>query len=121
MKKTFKDFLKNKKIYFKCVKHWEKLIKDSLPSITFKKYFKTTFNNGEDFLDGNPIFNFKDENSNKAVFIIQEEAESKNVYFKSYIDKFETESETIEKLVIVLELSEESEQLAINLIKKWIL
>ena len=115
----FKSFLEDKKTYFECVKHWENLFKKTFPNVAFQKYFKTTFVNGEDFFDGNPIYNLKLINSNKAIFIVQEEPESDSVYFKAWIDKYKAEEE-VEKLVIVLELTEKSEYLAIDLAKEWI-
>jgi hypothetical protein len=121
MKFIFENFLKSKDNYNECVKYWENLFIRLLPNIEFEKYFNTTFANGEDFFDGNPIFNFKLKNSNKAVLIIQEEPESENVYFKSWIDEFEAENETIEKLVIVLELSEKTEFLTKDFVQKWII
>jgi len=121
MKFLFENFLKDKNIYFECVSFWEDLFKNLLSNIEFEKYFNTTYENGEDFFDGNPVFNFKVKNSNRAVLIVQESPESEDVYFKSWLDEFETEDETIEKLVIVLELSEKSKYLTIDLVKKWII
>jgi len=121
MKFIFENFLKDKSCYLKCVEYWEKIFITLLPNIEFEKYFNTTFANGEDFFDGNPIYNFRIKNSDKAVLIIQEEPESEMVYFKSWIDKFETENETIEKLVIVIELSEKTEFLTKDFVKKWII
>jgi len=120
MKFKFDNFFNDKKIYIECVEYWAKLFRKELPNIEFEKYFNTTYSNGEDFFDANPIFNFKVKNSNRAVFIVQEEPESETVYFKAWIDKFEADDETIEKLVIILELTEQSEYHTIDLVKKWI-
>jgi len=121
MKFIFEDFLKSKNAYIECVKYWENLFNRLLYNIEFEKYFNTTYTNGEDFFDGNPIYNFRIKNSDRAVFIVQEKPESEKVYFKSWIDEFEAETETIEKLVIVLELSEKTEFLAKDLVQKWII
>jgi len=121
MKFIFEDFLKDEKTYFECVEYWKQLFEKILPNIEFEKYFNTTFGNGKDFFDGNPIYNLRIKNSDKAVFVVQEKPESENVYFKSWVDEFEAENETIEKLVIVLELSEKTESLTKNLVRNWII
>lgn len=117
----FNNFLKDDHTYLTNVEYWQKQFKKLLAGIEFEKYFNTTYANGEDFLDGNPIFNFKLNNSERAVFIIQEEPESDDVCFNAWIDKFESDVETVVKLAIVLELSEQSLDLTIDLVNKWIL
>jgi len=115
------DFLNNKEIYKECINFWHSVFTELLKEISFEKYYATNFSNGEDFFNGNPIYNFKVTNSNRSVFIKQEKFESKSVYFTAWIDEFDTENETIENLVIVLELSEKTEFLAKDLVQKWII
>jgi hypothetical protein len=58
----------------------------------------------------------------KAVRIIQEDPESNSLEISAWVDDFYlSEDESIKELVISLELSSESEQLAKTLIKKWII
>ena len=117
----YESFLNDEKVYLENIKFWENEFNNLLNDISYHKYFSTTFANGKDFFDGNPIFNFKVENSNKAVFIVQEQLESEETYFQAWIDKFETDTENLDKLVIVLELTEKSLYLTKELVKKWII
>lgn len=53
--------------------------------------------------------------------IIQEAAESNKLEISAWINKTELDETEINELVIVLQLSEESKAIALNLIKTWIL
>jgi hypothetical protein len=70
----YKSFLSNEKDYIQNIEFWKSMIYTLLSAekITFKKYLTTTKPDGTLYMDGNPIYNFKIENSNRAVRIIQE-------------------------------------------------
>jgi len=118
----FKNFLEDQNVYILNVSYWQKTVKKILAesdrqNTRFKEYLNTSFANGTPFLDGNPIFNAVFEN-NKAIRIRQEEPESNEVVIAAWLDQ--VEDETIPELVIALELSKESKQIADDLIKAWI-
>jgi len=77
-------------------------------------YYTTHFNNGQKFFDGNPIFNTK--KNNRLIRIIQDEPESEKPYLNARIEKKE---DTLEELIINLELSEEIKPILETYLKKW--
>ena len=118
----YKKFLVSKNEYDSNVDFWETIISAVLSpeNIAFEHYVSTSKKDGTLYRDGNPIYNFRINNSNRAVRIIQEEIETEDVEFSAWINDLELEGETIEELVISLELSHESALLAIELINAWI-
>ena len=120
----YKKFLENEQVYKQNIDFWKTIIYTllSVENLTFQNYVSTTKKDGSLYTDGNPIYNFKIDNSNKAVRIIQEEIETNNVEFSAWIDTLKlTDNNTVEELVISLELSNESVLLAIELINAWII
>ncbi len=119
----FKKFLENEEEYQKSIDFWKTMVYTllSVENLTFKDYLTTTKKDGSIYMDGNPIFNFRLDNSNRAVRIIQEEIETNDVEFSAWLDTLELESENVDELVISLELSHESALLAVELINAWII
>jgi ribosome-associated translation inhibitor RaiA len=121
----YKNFLVSKDIYRKNVKYWDDIIKNLLipEKFDFVEYLSTNDGFGNNFCDGNPIYNFKVDRLNKGVRIIQEEPETNNnILFSAWINELELETnEKIDELVISLELTQETTFLAIDLINAWIL
>ena len=115
----YKDFLNNKKIYVLNVGYWTKLFNKILKStgISYQRWLNLQFNNGLGFYDGNPMFDVLVENKRKAIRIIQEYPENESISISAWIDETETPlKEKILELVIDLELSKESK----NIAEKWI-
>ena len=124
MKKyLFSNFLKEKLVYQSCKDYWEIKLNELL---FFNKisgaepYLNTKFGDGTDFYNGNPIINYYFTNSNKAIRIIQEEPNPKDLEIAAWIDKFETDKVKANELVISIQLTPYSEKIAYDLIKKWI-
>jgi len=120
----FKKFLENEQVYKKNIDFWKTIVYTllSVEKLTFNEYVSTTRKDGSLYMEGNPIFNFKIDNSNRAVRIIQEEVESSNIEFSAWLDTLELQDNTkIDELVISMELSNESVLLAIELINAWII
>ncbi|MBN1463998.1 MAG: hypothetical protein JW922_10045 [Paludibacteraceae bacterium] len=123
-KHLFTDFLTNKLVYQICKNYWEIKIEDLLfkHGITaFSPYLNTKFANGQDFNDGNPIVNLYDSKQNRAFRIIQEEPESENESITAWTNKTEINDIEIEELVISLELTPTTENIALDLISKWLI
>jgi len=118
----FTKFLENEEEYKNGIDFWKTIIYTllSVENLTFKDYLTTTKKDGAIYMDGNPIFNFRLDNSNRAVRIIQEEIETNDVEFSAWLDTLELENEKVDELVISLELSQESALLAVELINAWI-
>ncbi len=118
----FTKFLIEPEVYKSNIDFWKTIIYTllSVENLTFKSYLTTEKSDGTIYTDGNPICNFKLDNSNRAVRIIQEEIESNDVEFSAWINTIEIENEKLEELVISLELSNESVLIAIELINAWI-
>ncbi len=120
----FKNFLDDKIIYKKNIAFWDSIIKSLLipENHVFSEYIATSDGFGNDFYDGNPIYNFKIDNLNKGVRIIQEEPEESSIQFSAWIKETELPSgQFVNELVINLELTPETILLVIDLIHAWIL
>ena len=120
----FKNFLENEQVYKKNIDYWKTIIYTllSIEKLTFNEYVSAKKKDGSLYTDGNPIFNFKLDNSNRAVRIIQEEIESDTIEFSAWLDTLELKDNSIiDELVISMELSNESVLLSIELINAWII
>ncbi len=123
-KHLFADFMTNKLVYQVCKNYWEIKIEDLLQKHNLsncKPYLNTKFANGQDFYDGNPIVNFYAEEINRAFRIIQEEPESENEVITAWINKTEINNKQIEELVITLAFTPTTENIAFDLISKWLI
>ncbi len=118
----YKDFLVSEEVYKDSVDFWKSIVYTLLAgeNLVFSPYVQTTKSDGSLYLDGNPIYNFKINGSNRAVRIIQEEVETENIEFSAWLNTPEVEGVQVDELVISLELSNESALLAIELINAWI-
>lgn len=120
----YKNFLESEKVYKQNIDFWKTIIYTllSVENLTFQNYISTKKKDGSLYADGNPIYNFKIDNSNRAVRIIQEEIETNKVEFSAWTDTLQlTDNSTVDELVISLELSNESVLLSIELINAWII
>lgn len=120
----FKDFLSNKEIYKKNIALWESIINGLLnpENYDFDEYIATSDGFGNEFYDGNPIYNFKVDKLNKGVRIIQEEPEESSIQLSAWIEETElANGGIIDELVINIELTKETIFLTIDLINAWIL
>lgn len=120
----FYNFLKEKLIYQSCRDYWEIKLSELFIRnriIGAKPYLNTTFGNGTDFLNGNPIVNYYFPKTGKAIRIIQEEPNPKDLEIAAWIDKFETDDIKATELVISIQLTPHSEKTAFDLIHKWLL
>ena len=119
----YKNFLDDKSVYKKNVIFWDNIIKKLVPeNYNFSEYIATSDGFGNEFYDGNPIYNFKIDNLNKGVRIIQDEPTENTMLFSTWINETElANKQPIDELVINLELSQETILLTIDLIQAWIL
>ncbi len=120
----YKNFLVNDEVYKKNIDFWKTIVYTllSVENITFQNYLSTTKKDGSTFIDGNPIYNFKVNNSNRAVRIIQEEIETNKLEFSAWLSTLQlSNGDMIDELVISMELSNESVLLTIELINAWII
>ena len=79
------------------------------------------FANGNKIYDGNPIYSAK-VLEKKAIRIIQEEPESDTLQIAAWVEDTEDENgNEIEELVISLELTRKTRELALELIQQWVL
>jgi hypothetical protein len=118
----YPDFLKNITVYSLNVEHWSRLlhsVTDVKSMSVQENTFTKTFNNGNRFLDGNPIFEAIIDNY-RAVRIIQQEPENDELNISAWLDQREVNDTLIPELVIDLELTEESQNRAILLLRLWL-
>lgn len=120
----YTNFLENGHTYQENIDFWKTIVHTllSVENISLQSYLATTKPDGSLYLDGNPIYQFKVENSNRAVRIIQEEIERDSIEFSAWLDTLELADESVvDELVISLELSQESCLLAVELINAWVI
>lgn len=118
----FKNFLDDKRVYRLNQVFWKKQIQKAMgkAQAPFAPWVTASFANGKPFFDGNPIFSVR-LSPQKALRIVQEEPESKTVEFGYWTEKTEFHPGLeVEELVISLELSRESQLLAMEVIKEWL-
>ena len=118
----FPDFLEDKNVYSLNVEHWSQLlhsVTDAKGMLVKEHTFTTTFTNGNHFLDGNPIFEAIVDNY-RAVRIIQQAPESDELNISAWIDQREVSGQLIDELVIDLELTEKSQNIACSFLLCWL-
>jgi len=116
--------LEDKTVYQKNSRYWDNIISSMLmaENHTIEPYINTTDGCGNEMMDGNPIYHFKESQLNKCVRIVQEEGTNKTILFSAWIKEVELdENERADELVIALELTMETTLPAVDLIKAWIL
>jgi len=125
MKKfLFEGFLQEKLIYRVCQAYWGVRVEELFYKYKIanaKPYLKTTFADGTDFFNANPIVNYYVESLARSVRIIQEEPNPNDLEISAWIDEFETETFKTKELVISIQLTSYTERVALDLIKKWII
>lgn len=119
----FPNFLKDNLEYKICKDYWnakiEYLFNKNGISV-FTPYLNTTFANGQEQYNGNPIVNFYIKDRNKAIRIVQEEPETAHIEISAWTKDTEINNKELTELVISLELSPETELIALDLIEKWL-
>lgn len=116
--------MEDKTVYQKNSRYWDNIISSMLmaENHTIEPYINTTDGCGNEMMDGNPIYHFKESQLNKCVRIVQEEGTNKTILFSAWIKEVELdENERADELVIALELTMETTLPAVDLIKAWIL
>lgn len=127
VKHLFKNFLSNIDDYKAAENFWRSLCESILIKHQGQKHgweiwLNVHFVDGTPFLDGNPIYSLISPDSKKGICINQDEPTTEKISIAAWMDKFgPIDGENfIEELVIVCELSEESVQLASELIEAWV-
>lgn len=118
----YPDFLENKNVYSLNVEHWSRLlhsVTDARGMSVEENTLTTTFNNGNCFFDGNPIFDAVVANR-RAIRIIQQAPENDELNISAWIDQREFDGKILKELVIDLELMEESQAKALSLLEVWL-
>ena len=122
----FEDFLDNEEQYHACERYWEELITnvaDSLGQTGKWKREEWRYPDGTPWeRDGNPMFVARSEKRDRDIRILQHPAASEKQEIVAYLKRYEEEYTgvpTRDELVINLGLSEESAQLARELLRNW--
>ncbi len=118
----FEGFLEEPLIYKACRLYWQVRMEDffawhKIPEA--KPYLNTTFADGTDFFNGNPIVNYLVKPLNRAIRIIQDEANSNDIELSAWIDEFEIDDTLVNELVVSLQLRPYTEKLVYELLQKW--
>ncbi len=124
MKILFDNFLEDNKVYSKVETYWENIVK----KIANKKQLiphlfsmNNCFGNGKKIYDGNPIATAYFSSLKKSIRIIQEPISNDIYKITGWVNKTEYYGEDITELVIVIQLSKETQKVAETLIQKWII
>ena len=119
----YKNFLSNLQEYKACEIFWHDLCETILIKYYGHKHGWKVWLNVL-FLDGNPMYSLISPDSRKGIAIYQQdEPTEEKIYIGAWMDKFgpiDATHDFVEEIVISCELSEESAQLAKELIEIWV-
>lgn len=126
--KLFESFLDSEDQYRACERYWEMLVIDVAKSLgqpnEWPRWIPRQYANGAAMeLDGNPMFDGRSQQLNRAFRIIQHRAMGDDVEIAAWLKTYEAEYSDLPRheLVLNLSLSGESADLARRLIGKWML
>jgi len=129
----FNQFLKDKRTYNLNVGYWRIKLQKALEEKISKEdiLFKNKNSKGKNFYDGNPIFSYYSLKHNKAIRVIQEDANELETYkdiklIDAWIDNLKipisaTEDKDVKELVVSIFLTNTTVEKCILLIKDWFL
>ncbi len=118
----YKDFLTDRTVYEQAELYWKAHIEAVFhqAGITPQRWLHGYYGNGQKIAEGNPIYNCKME-GNRAIRLIQEAPESDTLQIAAWTDnRAGAEGQQLRELVIVLELTQKTKDLALVLIEKWV-
>ena len=117
----------NVESYRAAVQYWADLIAQEFSNAPagdawFAPWATVAFDDGTEFLDGNPIYSACSEMAKRGLIIQQLEPEHSDVLIRAWTGSFgeSIDPDAIETLTIACELSEESAHVARDLIHEWI-
>jgi hypothetical protein len=121
-------FLDDPRLYSACEQFWDELVASVTDQLgqrgKWRRWIPQTYANGMPIeRDGNPIFDGRSDDLDRAFRIIQHAAVSDEVELAAWVKSYEEEYEELprDELVFNLSLSEESATLAAELLRKWML
>lgn len=124
--KLYENFLDDPRAYQACERFWEKLatsIADDMGKPgKWRPWIPRTSADGKLIeMDGNPIFDGRSEELDRAFRIIQHQAVGDEIELAAWLKTYEEEYAELPRheLVLNLSLSEESARLAEELLRKW--
>lgn len=117
------SFLENKRVYNLAQGAWSRLLTSLLKDYgyTHSPYINQSQNGVKEY-DGNPIFSAFIPEIKRAIRIIQVSPEEEGSDISAWFDTIELEGdlEKTDELVVDVKLSQDSKNIAENLIQKWI-
>lgn len=117
----FENFLDDRKVYLLNQGYWGRQLSKLLPEtdVVAKNWISNAYVNGQKIYDGNPIYTVLVK-PDRGIRIIQEKPDSAFPEIGAWIQKTENRSgEPIQELVISLELSTLTKEIAIKLMQMW--
>jgi hypothetical protein len=124
--RLFEDFLDNVQQYRASERYWEDLVRDVArttgQSGEWQPWIPRQFADGTPMeLDGNPIFDGRSQKLSRAFRIMQHRPVSDEVEFAAWLKEYEKEFSDLPRMELVmnLSLSQESAELAKELLTKW--
>jgi len=124
--KLYENFLDDPETYQACVRFWENLANSLMNDLgqagKWYHWIPHAYAHGEPIdMDGNPIFDGRSEELDRAFRIIQHRAIGDEVEIAAWLKAYEEEYADLpqHELVLNLSLSEESARVAGDLLCKW--
>jgi hypothetical protein len=124
--KRFEDFLDNTEMYKACEQYWERLVRDVEESLNqtgeWERWLLRQYPNGTPVeMDGNPIYDGRSRQINRAFKILQHRPVSDDLEIAAWLERNGEEYPEIpgEELVLNLSLSEETGHIARRLLSMW--
>lgn len=117
----FTGFLDNDDLYYKVESYWEKkclaLMQNCKNKENWKTWLKTSYVNGQPFLDGNPIYSLINFNVKRAIKVIQVEEEGNLLDF--WLEDYESQIGKIDVLTVYCVLNDETDKKINDILLVW--
>lgn len=127
--KLFENFLDSAEMYEACTRYWNRLIHDIEDSLgqngEWQHWILDRYPDGERVeMDGNPIYDGRSRKLDRAIRIVQHRSAGGDPEIVAWVEKHEEEYYELSEfprteLVLNLSLSEESGQIARQLLRMW--
>lgn len=117
---TYSEVLFERNYYLKIKEKWNETFRRIFALKNFEEWISNKYVNGEEILDGNPVFSALFEEQKKAVRIILLKEDHHSASLSAWIDISEYKEQEIDELVIALKDEKIAKQQAEQLVKQFV-
>ena len=100
----FNQFLKSEEVYHQAQRHWQSTVEQVAAGEATEAWMDNRYANGQEILDGNPIYSVFFPRKNLAIRIIQLDKTIENPIMVVWVDTVEHAPQQVQELVVSLQL-----------------